>query len=1027
MLCPRGFHLSTHRTNETRNRRGTISISEFPDPYSNATKTLQTLKSEVPFLAHNTPRSVSSIEIRRENRMGKRKERRLAALSNAGRRVKLDLFAEPSGELGGSTLHGDAGGDTDSQHRDGLPNSPSSSGQQPQNPLLLLGQYSDDEGDDGSSKGLNDANAQSPMLNEEAKGELDEESKDFDISVSVDLVAQNNGQQNTIQIPTSLDVECSERNESDGAAGNLQNEMVSKDQIYVSESFDERVVTDVGLGWKMVMHEESQRYYYWNIETGETSWEVPQVLAHADQLANDTIPHAAVNDKTEGSAVGINNTNVLSAVMHDTSAAFIIDGSLETTVTSHKELYGHGSQKNGVSVECTDQNQGSDVNGNELTRNDGYMSSLSYDGQHSSVSKFSVEEHQLDIDFPSRLVKQSESLLERLKSLKKSNENMQGEDFLSKYMLEIEIRLTDFRSLASYGSSLLPFWVHSDRKIKLLESLINDDLLQTANSMHDEVEDKDVPVSEELGDQLNGMGHECEVDHNHKKGSLHTSDVLNESQIDASAVDLEDMNNKISTDDQHVPLSSSPDNHLETGVEINSKVEAIINPQESIHKHGYNVGEEVDMDVDMEVEDMNSSDNTTVIDVAVAKDTVQTDQLVQLNPPVDYHSVLPEEGEFVPPPPDDEWIPPPPPDNEQVPPPPPPDNDQVPPPPGDPLAPCYTAIPSYTETGQPFSYAQYSLSYPVVAAAEYYGQTAAEVPSHNIYGQIAIPPAQLYYNSAVPNMYSENPQVMINPIDPVAYYEVPDGAGSNSIPAININDSGVGGVDRASSDVPSTSSSIHAPATVSVDEAVALPPATTESAAENNASSLVSKPQTKVVRRKRAVAVGSSLKSNKKVSSLVDKWKAAKEELLEEEEEPDSVYEVLERKRQREIEEWRAKQIASGEAKDNANFQPLGGDWYVGLEKPLISHPPIVQLTHNNEISCFVFRREKVKRKRAQAARESVCIPQDAIEHNQQQPDLSEHSKGLPTNWQAYWDDSTKQVYYGNTITSETTWTRPTR
>lgn len=32
------------------------------------------------------------------------------------------------GELGGSTVHGDAGGDTDSQQRDGLPNSPSSSG-----------------------------------------------------------------------------------------------------------------------------------------------------------------------------------------------------------------------------------------------------------------------------------------------------------------------------------------------------------------------------------------------------------------------------------------------------------------------------------------------------------------------------------------------------------------------------------------------------------------------------------------------------------------------------------------------------------------------------------------------------------------------------------------------------------------------------------------------------------------------------------------------------------------------------------
>ena len=28
------------------------------------------------------------------------------------------------------------------------------------------------------------------------------------------------------------------------------------------------------------------------------------------------------------------------------------------------------------------------------------------------------------------------------------------------------------------------------------------------------------------------------------------------------------------------------------------------------------------------------------------------------------------------------------------------------------------------------------------------------------------------------------------------------------------------------------------------------------------------------------------------------------------------------------FQEWHAQQIASGEAKDNANFQPLGGDWY---------------------------------------------------------------------------------------------------
>lgn len=32
------------------------------------------------------------------------------------------------GDLGGSTIHGDAGGDTNLQQQDGLPNSPSSSG-----------------------------------------------------------------------------------------------------------------------------------------------------------------------------------------------------------------------------------------------------------------------------------------------------------------------------------------------------------------------------------------------------------------------------------------------------------------------------------------------------------------------------------------------------------------------------------------------------------------------------------------------------------------------------------------------------------------------------------------------------------------------------------------------------------------------------------------------------------------------------------------------------------------------------------
>ncbi|RVW50289.1 hypothetical protein CK203_012047 [Vitis vinifera] len=60
--------------------------------------------------------------------MGRRKERRLAAISASGRRVKLDLFAEPSGDLGGSSVRDEVGGDLDSKRRAASPNSPSSSG-----------------------------------------------------------------------------------------------------------------------------------------------------------------------------------------------------------------------------------------------------------------------------------------------------------------------------------------------------------------------------------------------------------------------------------------------------------------------------------------------------------------------------------------------------------------------------------------------------------------------------------------------------------------------------------------------------------------------------------------------------------------------------------------------------------------------------------------------------------------------------------------------------------------------------------
>ncbi|RZS19648.1 hypothetical protein BHM03_00052080 [Ensete ventricosum] len=71
--------------------------------------------------------------------MGKRRERRLAAMMAASRRVKLDLFTEPSGILRLFYLNS-------------LQLHIMSSGQKQENPLLLLEQYSDDELEDDTSE-----------------------------------------------------------------------------------------------------------------------------------------------------------------------------------------------------------------------------------------------------------------------------------------------------------------------------------------------------------------------------------------------------------------------------------------------------------------------------------------------------------------------------------------------------------------------------------------------------------------------------------------------------------------------------------------------------------------------------------------------------------------------------------------------------------------------------------------------------------------------------------------------------------
>lgn len=115
----------------------------------------------------------------------------------------------------------------------------------------------------------------------------------------------------------------------------------------------------------------------------------------------------------------------------------------------------------------------------------------------------------------------------------------------------------------------------------------------------------------------------------------------------------------------------------------------------------------------------------------------------------------------IPPPPEDDWIPPPPPDNELVP----------PPPPDDPSEPSYPPPqPTYFETVQPLSYTeQYSFSYPG-SNFQYYGQSSTEYPTPNV--PVSHPP--LYFE-ALPSTYPGAAPAVVNPVEPVVYYDLQDG------------------------------------------------------------------------------------------------------------------------------------------------------------------------------------------------------------------------------------------------------------
>lgn len=760
--------------------------------------------------------------------------------------------------------------------------------------------------------------------------------------------------------------------------------------------------------WKLVLHEESNQYYYWNTVTGETSWEVPAALAVDTQNTDEQSVCSAIEERVanaleartfpaENVDMGIYG-QVLSDDGHETSNLISKDTEGYENMELKSEKASDSSQS--IGQICTDNVTVpySNLSGySNLSEHIGLHHTLNSEDKDAKLSRPS-DLHADEDAHASQLLQYGEALMQRLDMLYRSAQQLKGYEGVRK---EIDIRMSDCRALSSYGSSLLPFWWHIDVQLKLIESAI------------DKIEASTLVQTEEFSDL------------NARQMAPQESSYLEVTEMDHKTIVTSEFGSGMTKNENASTEKASPktDFHLqgsEHQPEIIPEANPVPDPSYSTPTLVDNT--EDDMDVEMEVdEDIPYAPTSITVCPSPSEQFIQTNRPLPQFPP----SILPNESN-VSSLPEEDWIPPPPPEVEPLPPPPPPEGES------DPLpeAPSAYFPLSYTETMiYPFS-DQYNVGYHIPAYG-YYSSSGAEVSNGNYYG-IAVgsqfsesePPA--YYETLAPSALPEVAS-SVTPVVSATYYDVAN-VSISSGPVLSSTDPSAFYVEASAVNYQDmTPVIVHSPAVdLHVLDSLGnyLPKLSNESqvstchassslstvqalgASSGNDSSLdtqppvASKNQSKVVRsKKRAVTVAPTLRSNKKVSSLVDKWKAAKEELHDEEDEPENALEVLERKRQKEIEEWCARQVSTGEAQDNANFVPLGGDW-----------------------------RERVKRRRTTEIRAADAQTSTAeLEKEKRQPNMVELSKDLPSGWQAYWDDSTKQVYYGNVTTSETTWNRPTR
>ncbi|KAK8940388.1 hypothetical protein KSP39_PZI010433 [Platanthera zijinensis] len=918
--------------------------------------------------------------------MGKRKERRLAAMSSANRRVKLDLFAEPSEEEMGKSNNEEFGGSRERDHSTSVPTSPSSSGQKQENPLLLLGQYSDDELDDEDSKLQEDVDGIDCSMEPADKGEEHVDANENLENNKNEISESNSSKPESDQANTPKELKANDTETIENTSVGTENcGTVLTGRTCGPELMENQCNGHVIGDWKLVLHDESNQYYYWNTVTGETSWVVPEALNVDTQTTDEhCVSTTAIEERVANAGEAQTFTgmtiygHVLSADGNESSNPVPKDTD-EEKVYESSQIVGHYSTDN---VAATyGQFSGYSSLSEHLTNLSGPQNGLNSEEMDVHLSRGS--DHYASEDaHASQLVKYGEVLLQRLDMLYGSAQQPEEHKEIRR---EIDIRISDCRALSSYGSSLLPFWWHTDAQMKQIESAI---IKSEASSV----------VQPEDFSNLTAMQKD-------PQGAAYSKVTEKDDKI---IVTCESGNDTLKNENASTEKMSTNINFEGHGSGQKAEIcqdDNLIPDSTSCVPTFY----EEDMDVEMEVDDESPP-------------IPSSEQFIQTNLPLPPYPSIPSAESHVPPPPEEEWIPPPPPEIEPLPPLPPFESEVNPP--------LEASFPqSYTET---ISYSfpdHHNVGYHV-PTYDYYSSTGTDVSNVAYYGfpggsqltETEPPPA--YYDPTTPtNLMDVN--LSSTPVVPPTYYDASNSSFSSGIafantePSAYVESSAVNykdivpvrvhssvlelPVDSLGNSLPKISkvSQLNIPKTLS-----SPPNFGTVGPSSGNGSNLDAQPPSapnnpsKVRSKKRMVTLAPTLMSNKKVSSLVDKWKAAKEELHgDEEDEPENALEILEKKRLKEIEQWRARQVATGEAQDNANFVPLGGDW-----------------------------RERVKRRRtADATTENSQTSSTSTANGQKQPDLVELSKGLPSGWQVYWDDSTKQAYYGNQHTSETSWSRPTR